>query len=268
MPLISEIIAAIEAEAPLMLQEEWDNSGLQVGHAGRECTGAMLALDPTEWALREAIDAGCNLLITHHPLLFRAPKQYVGATPQQRIVEEALRAGVAVYSAHTSLDNAPQGLNARAASLLGLTDVGPLVASPLLPGAGSGAVGTTPRPMTSAEFVGKVKAAFGSPVVRCSRAADIYDGSGPMISRVALCTGAGGSFISAAKASGAQVYLTSDTRYHDFLDSGSETLMIADIGHFESEKPACDIFYEIISKKFPNFAVRYSNSDVNPILYA
>lgn len=268
MPAISQIISAIEAEAPLSLQEEWDNSGLQVGHPFRECTGVMLALDPTEWALSEAIASGCNLLLTHHPLLFHAPKQYVGATAQQRVVEEALRAGVAVYSAHTSLDNAPGGLNTHAASLLGLTDVSPLVPSPLVPGAGSGAVGSTPRPLTASEFVAMVKGAFGSPVVRCSRAADLYDGSGPLITRVALCTGAGGSFIPAAKASGAQVYLTSDTRYHDFLDNGSETLMIADIGHFESEKPACDIFYRIISKKFPNFAVRYSTTDVNPILYA
>ncbi|MCM1029089.1 MAG: Nif3-like dinuclear metal center hexameric protein [Pseudoflavonifractor sp.] len=268
MPTIAQIIAAIEEIAPLLLQEEWDNSGLQVGHPEAECTGAMLALDPTEWALDEAIAQGCNLLVTHHPLLFHAPKQYVGATAQQRTVERALRAGVAIYSAHTSLDNAPAGLCAHAARLLGLTAVAPLIPSPAMAGAGSGAVGSTPRPMTSAEFIEAVKGTFGSPVVRCSRAYGRYEGDGQLITRVALCTGSGGSFIPQALASGAQAYLTSDTRYHDFLDSGSDTLLIADIGHYESEKPACDIFYDIISKKFPNFAVRYSFTDVNPILYA
>lgn len=268
MPRIADIIAAIEAEAPLCLQESWDNSGLQIGHPEVECSGVMLALDPTEWAVADAIAAGCNLLVTHHPLIFRAPNQIVGATAQQRVIEAAIRAGLAIYSAHTSLDNAPRGLNHHAAELLGLTDIAPLAPSAVMEGAGSGAVGNLPEPLSGPEFVALVKSCFGSPVVRCSSAIDRYM-RGETISRVALCTGSGSSMIGDARAAGAQAFLTSDTRYHDFLDNGSETLMIADIGHHESELAARDIFYRIISEKFSNFAVRLSISDVaNPIVYA
>lgn len=268
MARIADVIAAIEEAAPLALQESWDNSGLQTGHASRRCTGVMIALDPTEAVIDEAVAEGCNLVVTHHPLIFRAPARIVGATPQQRAIERSLCSGVAVYSAHTSLDNAPGGLNRHAAGLLGLTDVEPLVASAICPGAGSGAVGNLPTPLDGDRFVALVKSCFGSPVVRCSSAIGRYQG-GAMISRVALCTGSGSSMLPEAVASGAQVFLTSDTRYHDFLDYGQGALMIADIGHHESESGARDIFYNIISKKFSNFAVRLSRSDTaNPILYA
>lgn len=268
MPLISDIIAAIEAEAPLILQESWDNSGLQVGHADRECTGVLLALDPSEEVVEEAKAGGCNLIVTHHPLIFHAPRRITGDTAQQRIIERALCSGIAIYSAHTSLDNAPRGLNRHAAALLGLEGVKPLVPSDLIEGAGSGAVGTLPKPLSGPEFVALVKARFGSPVVRCSAAIDRYS-SGVQISRVALCTGSGSSMLADAERSGAQVFLTSDTRYHDFIDHGRESLMIADIGHHESELAARDIFYRLISEKFSNFAVRLSESDItNPIIYA
>ncbi|MBD5345931.1 MAG: Nif3-like dinuclear metal center hexameric protein [Bacteroides sp.] len=267
MPRIADIIAAIEEEAPLSIQESWDNSGLQIGRADTECTGVMLALDPTEKVVEEAIGHGCNLIVSHHPLIFHAPKQIIGATAQQRAIERALRGGVAIYSAHTSLDNAPNGLNRHVASRLGLTEIEPLV--PLsMPGAGSGAVGNLPHPISGPEFVDRVKATFGSPVVRCSSAIDRYS-NGSLIHRVALCTGSGSSMIDDAEASGAQVFLTADTRYHDFLDRGSENLMIADIGHHESELAARDIFYRLISGKFSNFAPRFSISDMsNPIVYA
>lgn len=266
MPRISDIISAIEAEAPLSLQEEWDNSGLQAGHAEADCTGVMLAVDPTEWAIGEAVRAGCNLLVTHHPLLFHAPKQFVGATAVQRVVETALRQGVAIYSGHTSLDNAPRGLNRRAAEMLGLTGIEPLVPSSLMEGAGSGAVGNLPAPLGVEEFVALVKQAFGSPVVRLSRSAAVREGR--PIGRVALCTGSGSSMIPQAIAAGADLFLTSDTRYHDFLDHGSGSMTIADIGHHESEMHARDIFCRIISEKFPNFAVSFALTDANPILYA
>lgn len=266
MPKISDIISAIEAEAPLSLQEGWDNSGLQAGHAEAECTGVMLAVDPTEWAIDEAVRSGCNLLVTHHPLLFHAPKQFVGATAVQRVVERALRDGVAVYSAHTSMDNAPRGLNRRAAEMLGLVDIEPLIPSPVMAGAGSGAVGRLSEPVAIEDFVAMVKSAFGSPVVRLSRARGRKPGE--PICRVALCTGSGSSMLHEAEAAGADLFLTSDTRYHDFLDHGSGRMLIADIGHHESEMHARDIFYRIITEKFPNFAVSFAHTDANPILYA
>lgn len=268
MPRISDIISVIETAAPLSLQEEWDNSGLQVGHPDNECTGVMIALDPTEKVVEAAIACGCNLVVAHHPLIFHAPKQIVGANDQQRAIERAILGGVSIYSAHTSLDKSPRGLNRCAAELLGLEDIKPLEPSPLAPGAGLGAVGDLPSPLSGPEFVELVKACFGSPVVRCSPAIDRY-AAGEKIGRVALCTGSGSSLAELAAEAGAQVFLTSDTRYHDFLDHGSDRLMIADIGHHESESIARDIFYRLISEKFSNFAIRMSASDVaNPIVYA
>ncbi len=268
MPRISEIISAIEAEAPLSLQEEWDNSGLQVGHTDRECTGVMIALDPTEKVVEEAIAHGCNLVVAHHPLIFKAPRQIIGANDQQRTIERAIRGGVTVYSAHTSLDKSPHGLNRHAAELIGLGDIEPLEPSSVMPGAGLGAVGNLPLPLSGPEFVDLIKSRFGSPVVRCSSAIDRYS-SADRIIRVALCTGSGSSLVKEAHAAGAQAFLTSDTRYHDFLEHGSDTLMIADIGHHESESIARNIFYRLISEKFSNFAIRMSASDVaNPIVYA
>lgn len=268
MPLIADIIAAIETEAPLELQEDWDNSGLQVGRRDKECSGVMIALDPTEKVVEEAVARGCNLVVTHHPLIFHAPCRIVGEDGQQRTIELAIRSGVAVYSAHTSLDKAPRGLNRIAAEMLGLKDIQPLQHDSRMAGAGLGAVGNLPEPLTAEQFVELVKARFGSPVVRCSAAFDRYS-CDEKISRVALCTGSGSSLLGDAEAAGAQVFLTSDTRYHDFLDRGSERLMIADIGHHESEFMSREIFYHLISEKFSNFAVRMSESDVaNPIVYA
>lgn len=263
---ISDIISAIEDVAPLSLQESWDNSGLQIGRRDTECTGVLIAVDPTEDAVAEAAERGMNLLVTHHPLIFKPLRHLTGDTPAERAAELAIRRGIAIYSAHTSLDKAPQGLNTEAAKLLGLTDVEPLLPDPTLPGAGLGAVGTLPTPLTLSAFVGRIKAAFGSPVVRCSDNRAIGKEEG-LIRRVALCTGAGGSMIPDAIAAHADAFLTSDTRYHDFLDYGRRDILIADIGHHESESCAREIFYRIISEKFPNFAVAMSASDSNPILY-
>jgi putative NIF3 family GTP cyclohydrolase 1 type 2 len=200
--------------APTNLQESYDNSGLQLGDADKECSGVLLCVDVTPERVDEAVAKGCNLIISHHPLLFHGLKQIVGATPQQQTVIRAIEAGVAIYSAHTSLDNAPGGVNYQLASDLGLDYV-----SPLLP-----------------------------------------------ISADTPTAGAGGSMIADAVAAGAQAYITSDVRYHDFLDYGDK-IFIIDIGHYESESCTKRIFYHIITQKFPNFAVQYSDSEKNPINY-
>lgn len=116
---IRQIISAIEAFASPALQESWDNTGLQVGDATAECTGVLLCLDPTEDVVAEAVAKGCNLVVSHHPLLFKGLKRITGATPSERCVMEAIRHNVAVYSAHTSLDSAAGGVSHMLASALG-----------------------------------------------------------------------------------------------------------------------------------------------------
>lgn len=260
MPRISDIIALIEQTAPLRLQEEYDNSGLQLGDAGAECTGVLLCLDITPEVVSEAVSRGCNLVVSHHPLFFKGVKHLVGATLQERAAIEAIRSGVALYSAHTNADSAPGGVNAELARRLGLVNVKPLEPSLLLPDAGMGAIGDFPEPLPPAEVVERVKRVCGSPVARCT-----VTPSAP-ISRMALCGGSGGSLIDLAVKRKAQAMLTSDVRYHDFVDRGAD-IFIIDVGHYESERHTKEIFHRLISEKFPNFAVNYSETERNPINY-
>lgn len=260
MPTVADITHAIEQYAPLRLQEEWDNCGLQTGSLLSECTGVTLCVDCTEAVVREAAAAGCNLVVSHHPLIFHGLKRLTGDNPVQRAVMAAIQLGVNVYSAHTSMDNAPGGVSARMARMLGLTDIRPLEPSQAMEGAGSGAIGTLGTPLTAEELAGLIKRAFGSPVVRCSTARP------EAISRVAMCSGAGAFMLPQAIEAGAQAFITSDTRYHEFMDYGAD-IFIADIGHFESEHCITSIFYDIIREKFPNFAVRHSVAGINPITY-
>lgn len=263
-PTIAEVIDAVRTIAPESLQESWDNSGVQVGaDDSRPCTGALLCVDVTPGRVAEAVERGCNLIIAHHPLLFRGLKRISpGDNVVQQTVIDAISNGITVYSAHTSLDNAPDGISARMAAMLGGEFLGPL--QPSAPGAstGLGALVRFAPPISSAELGKRIREAFGSPVVRCSQ----EPGDAPDIDLLGLCGGSGGEFIPAAIQSGCQAYLTSDTRYHDFVDYGKR-IFLFDIGHFESESCSKQIFYEVISKKFANFAVCKSSTERNPIDY-
>lgn len=250
MPTIADISAAIEAEAPLSLQESWDNSGWQVAPCGTDavCTGVMLCLDVTPRVVAEAVGRGCNLIVSHHPLIFKGLKHIMPGA-----VTDAIRAGVAVYSAHTSLDCAPCGPSAWLAVRLGLTDTAPLDES------GLGIIGRYERPMTHDEFIARVGEVYGGGL-------RVTPGRSGMIARVALCSGAGSEFITAAIGQGADAYVTSDIRYHDFLDHG-ERIMLVDTGHYESEICTKSIFSHIISEKFPNFAVNMCHNEHKPVAY-
>ncbi len=263
---IAQIVEAIEEYAPPALQEGYDNTGLIIGDSSEECTGVLLTVDVTPAVVDEAICSGCNMILAHHPLIFSGIKRLNGSTSQQKAIIAAVRNGIAVYACHTSLDRTHGGVSQRMARMLGLKNVKPLEkrcvstdGNPLM--VGLGAVGETAEPMTKRDLINKVKKAFGSPIARCS-AADPET----IVSHVALCGGSGGSMIDDAIGAGAQVYVTSDVKYHDFVDY-ADRITIVDIGHHESENCAKKIFYDIISEKFPNFAIRYSQSDVNPINY-
>lgn len=263
---ISLLISAIESVAPRRFQEAWDNSGLQVSlpDGTTECTGVLLCLDVTEDTVREAVKRNCNLIVSHHPLIFKGFKTLTGSTPPQRAAMAAVRAGVAVYSAHTSLDSAPGGVSHAMAERINLTVDSVLAPSPTDASVGLGVVGDLPDDyMLAAEFIEELKYKFACPTVRVS---GNFTRHTP-IKRVALCGGAGGEFIGAARSAGADIYVTGDIRYHDFADAAREKMIIADIGHHESETCAKDIFYQLIKNNFPNFAVYYPESESNPVKY-
>ena len=256
---VRDITAVIEAFAPLSLQESYDNAGLIVGRADDEVHKALLAVDVTEEVLAEAVAEGCDMVITHHPIVFHAMKRFNSATQTERCVEEAIRRGIVLYAAHTNLDSTPNGMSWRVAEMLGLHGVEVLQPTNA-EGAGFGVVGELVEPMPSEDFMRKVMDVFD---VKALRHGDIVK---PQISKVAICTGSGGSLIDEARKSGADLYLTADLRYNDFMRH-ENAIILADMGHFESEYCAIQILFDILSKKIPIFAVRKSVCSRNPVNY-
>ena len=360
---VREITNAIEAYAPLYLQEGWDNSGMQVGDPEHEVTGVLLCTDVREEILDEAIELGANMIISHHPLLFRGLKKIVGRTYQERIVARALKHDITIYCAHTNMDCAQGGVNFKMAEKLGMKNVqvldpqqstqrkivvfvpqeaaqkvekalcdagagrlgnydncsyqmngeghyralegakpwsgkvgeihhepevrlevlvnkalcGKAVAAMLKAHpyeepafdiislengdkyAGLGVIGDV-EPQDAREFLEKVKQAFEVDTLRYSGNLD------RKVSRIAMCGGAGAEFTGLAMSQGADVYITGDMKYHDF-QGNEDRIILADIGHYESEHYTKEIFYDIIQKKNPTFAVDFARNEKNQVNY-
>lgn len=252
------IIAALERLAPLRLQDEWDNSGLQVGFPESEVGSVLVCLDITEEVVDEAVAKGCNMIVSHHPLLFKALRQVSDATYQQRCVVRALSAGISVYSAHTSLDNAPGGVNHKIAEKLGLQQL-----RWLLPkegeDAGSGLVGELPRPEKDTDFLARVKRIFG---VQCLRHSAL---DGREIRRVALCGGAGAFLLRDAVRAGADCFLSGEFHYHDYFENNG--VLLAELGHYQSEQFTQDLLQQYLISSCPGVEVVKTALDTNPVCY-
>lgn len=361
---IKEIVSALERFAPLPLQDGFDNAGLQIGLTDAEATGALLCLDVTEAVLDEAIASGCNLIISHHPLIFKGYKSITGKDYVERCILKAIKNDIVIYSAHTNLDNVPGGVNFKIAEKIGLKNVrilDPKESSLIklvtfVPSAqaeevrnalftagcgcignydscsyntegegtfraqegshpfcgtvgelhhetevrietilpeykkgevirallskhpyeepaydlyplhnswaqvGSGIVGELEEPESELEFLKRIKRIFE---VGCLKHNKLI---GRLIQKVSLCGGAGAFLIPQAVRSGADVFITGEIKYHDYF--GRETdILLAEIGHYESEQYTKEIFYSIIRDLFPNFALQFSKVNTNPIKY-
>lgn len=255
---VRDIANVIEEFAPLRLQEDYDNAGLQVGDPEATVNAVMLCLDVTAEVLEEAKRRQCDMIVSHHPLIFRGLKSLTGADETQRIVMGALAAGVAIYAAHTNLDSAWNGVSHEMAHMLGLKNLSVLV--PSQPGAdtGLGVVGDV-NPTPTLEFLRKVKEKFSVKALRYSTLS-----SKIVVKRVALCGGSGASFIRDAIAANADIYITGDVKYHEFAGFG-DNILIADIGHYESELCSMKIFSRIIRQQYPNLVVYFSEDQKSPI---
>lgn len=251
---VRDIVLAVEEFAPLGVQEGWDNSGLIVGSPEDDVKGVMLGFDCTPALVDEALKEGCDMIVTHHPLIFKGIRTISPEDPVGGAIYKAIRGGVAVYAAHTTADKVRGGVSWAMAGRLGLENVTFLEGEEC----GLGVVGDMPREMSGEEAVEYVKECFSLKMLRCSRPVR-------KVRRVALCGGSGGSLIQTAMASGAQAYVSGDISYHQFFTR--EGFMIMDIGHFESEIDIVKILFEVIRKKFPNFAVRTAFSLENPVQY-
>ena len=255
------MLSALERFAPLPLQESWDNAGLQVGLTETEVSGALLCLDVNEKIVDEAIRKGCNLIVSHHPLLFRGLKTISDLTDVQRTVMKAIQQGIAVISMHTNMDNAKGGVNFRIAEKLGLKDV-KFFASKLVDGqeAGSGVIGSLPEAMAADDFVLAVKKAFG---VECAMCNELLRRP---IDKVAICGGAGDFLLDEALKAGADAFITGEMHYHQYFGY-EQQIQICVIGHYQSEQYTAEVFQEIINEACPDVKTCIAETNTNPILY-
>ena len=255
---VKDIISVIEDFAPLSIQEKWDNSGLCIGSPEDSVSSILLGLDCTPELVDEAIACGADMIVTHHPLIFSGLKKISSDDLVGAAVIKAVKAGISIYAAHTNADKVLAGVSGAMAARLGLKDVRILDEDG--EGTGLGVVGELPEPLTAEQAIELVKERFSLKVVKSSRPVQ------GEIRRIAMCGGSGGSLIGAAKAAGAQLYISGDISYHNFFTP--EGFMLMDIGHYESEIEILDILFSLIRKKFPTFAVRITrNTQSNPIYY-
>lgn len=362
--ILAELINYLEKQAPLAYQEGYDNSGLIVGTYNKEIKRGLISLDCTEEVVDEAVGADCDIIISHHPIVFKGLKKFNGNSYVERVVMKAIKHDIAIYAAHTNLDNVNHGVNRKIAEKLKLSDCSILLpkddvlhklavfvpkshaealrealfqagagfignysecsfniggigtfkagdgTNPYVENlgerhreeeekveviypkhverkvlvamyeahpyeevaydiyklqnkhsqVGSGMIGSTQEALEELDFLAFVKENLGTRVIRHTNL------SGKKIQRIAVCGGAGGFLLSHAIRMGADAFVTADYKYHEFFDAEGK-ILIADVGHFESEQFTQELLLEIIQKKFPNFAVRLTGVNTNPINY-
>ena len=255
---VKDVTKIIEEFAPLSIQEKWDNSGLCVGSPEAPVSSVLFGLDCTPELVDEAIECGADMIVTHHPLIFSGLKKISPDDMIGEAVFKAIKAGISIYAAHTNADKVLAGVSGAMAAKLGLKNVE--ILSDEGEGTGLGVVGEFPEALTAEQALELVKERFGLRMVKTSKPVE------GKITKVAMCGGSGGSLIGAAKASGAQLYLSGDISYHNFFTP--EGFMLMDIGHYESEIEIVDILFSLVKKNFPTFAVRITqNIHSNPIYY-
>lgn len=362
---IRDILFEIEQFAPLVYQESYDNCGVQVGDVNQTATGAILSLDVTESVVDEAIEAGCNLIIAHHPVIFSGLKSLTGKNYVERVILKAIKNDIVIYAAHTNLDNVQMGVNkkiadklrlkrtsvlapvsgklyklytfvppANAAALkealfqVGLGQIGEYSecsfgtagagtfkpsgnANPTIGSAGgqreeveeikleilvpqhlksiavstlkkhhpyeevayeliaienenqtigAGMIGELEQPMPVNDFLKYLKERMKTDCIRHTQPHQ------EMIQKVAVCGGSGSFLLKQAMAAKADIFITGDYKYHQFFDAENR-IMIADIGHYESEQFTIEIFSELLKEKFPNFATLFTKTNTNPVNY-
>jgi dinuclear metal center YbgI/SA1388 family protein len=365
MTKIKEVVQVLERYAPPAYQESYDNALLQIGDPNTTVTGVLVTLDCTLEVVEEAVERGCNLIVAHHPVIFKPLKSLTGKTPVERILLKALQHQVAIFACHTNLDHVHNGVNAKLCEKLGITN--PKVLSPktqlltkletyvpledtekvltALHKAGAGQIGEycdcsfritgtgrfTPSPQanphigeagqTEETIENKIEVIFPTfkqnQIMRALFEAHPYEevahyivalqnenqevGAGMVgeleealspeafvqhvkeklqiqtfrhtawpqkpIQKIAVCGGAGSFLIRQAKAAGADVFLTADLKYHEFFEA-TPHMALVDVGHYESEVFTKELFYDILTKSFPNFAVDLSRTHTNPVRYS
>ncbi len=247
---IREFYAALEERLPRSLSWDWDNDGISCApDLDASVTGVLIALDPTEDAVEAAIESGCNVLLTHHPMLFRGLKTVDGHDTGSRKVISLIRHGITSMAFHTRLDAADGGVNDCLAAALGLTHVEPFGDNANPAGKPIGRVGDLPAEMTADEFIETLKTALDLPNL-------IFAGCGKTVRRVAVVGGAGDDDIAAAVAVGADTYVTGELRYHQLCDAPYGDINLVMAGHYHTEAPVLTRLAELCAEICPETPVR------------
>jgi dinuclear metal center YbgI/SA1388 family protein len=240
---VGDVVAALEAAYPPELAESWDAVGLVCGDPAESVDKAVICVDPVESTVDEAIELGAGMLIAHHPLLLRGVHGVPASTPKGSLVHKLIRAGVALYCAHTNADSADPGVSDALAAAIGLTVRGPLHES------GLGRIGSLPEQERFEVFVQRVADALPATAGGIKGAGD----PDRLVRTVAVCGGAGDSLLADATAANVDVYVTADLRHHvagEHLASSPAAPLLVDVSHWASEWPWCEQAAGILQTAF------------------
>ena len=247
MTTVADILAFLDTLAPRSLKMDWDNCGLLCGRPGREVHRILVALDPFDTVIDEAIRVKADLLVTHHPLIFRNGLMAVNEdTEAGRCVLKLVENGIAAINAHTNLDIAPGGINDVLAQTLGLNGIETTGEEGLLR---RGAVPAQPLP----QFLAHVKQALGCDGLR-------YVDGGRPVATVAVGGGACADEMEEALAAGCNTFVTSDVKYNQFRTAFQLGLNLIDAGHFHTENPAMPVLRDRLQAAFPEIEVLFADS--------
>lgn len=266
---VEDIHNILEKRAPSILKENYDNIGLMVGDMKSEVKCILIALDCTLEVIDEAIRNNCNLIFTHHPLLFKRPYSITTDTLIGKKIIKLIRNDINVYSSHTNLDSVKGGINDIIMGKLGLIDYKVIEPSRIKSygeyGCGIGRIGSLAEPITLDGLCSKVKECLNVSSIR-------YAGNEfKIINRVALINGSGQDYFDAARALGADCVITGDTTYHYVSDFQEQGIAVIDAGHFGTEWPAMEIVANFlrdeIKKRGFDCTVILSKVNKNPYKY-
>ena len=261
--LIKDIIEAIELLAPLNWQEEYDNSGLTLGNIEEECKGVYVCLDVSDQVINKALEENCNLIISHHPIIFKGIKKIDYSSKQGNVIVKAIKNEITLYALHTNIDNALFGVNGILAEKLGLKNLKALSNFDLFENEnwlGAGAIGELEAPINKEDFFNYLKKVLNIPSIKHNAKEQ------KLIQKVAVCGGSGSCLISNAIKLQADIVITADIKYHDFIDN-DDKILLAEIGHFESEQFIKERIIAILSEKFCNFVPLILDKTPNGIKY-
>ncbi len=262
---IKAFITSLEDWAPIQFQESYDNAGLIVGDPEANCTGVLCSLDCTEAVVEEAIEKGCNLIVSHHPIIFKGIKQFSSDHYVNRTVLKAIQNNIALYAIHTNLDNVIHGVNSTLADRLHLENRKILAPIPGLfdsngQAVGAGLVGELPLETEPEAFLRWVKEKLNLNVIKHTKLID------KKLVTIALCGGSGSFLLDQIKTQKIDCFITSDLKYHDFFEADGKYLLL-DIGHGESEHFVPALIVDYLKRKFLTFAVLESEVKTQPISY-